>query len=318
MTNLQAVYDRYKNRDFIEITAATQMKILEWIGGGSITNGQVDVRDMCAKLSHNGFIKFLKSGVLVIKHQTAFRHIGTYPFEFTDNETLIQSVLITNPVTDRLELLCKVEAGTDTKWEVIEDTFRQDLAASHLANEFEARRIGIDTLLPVIQKVNKEHPELKPETEAWKGHVAMEYFATVTKAQVITTIAVNAYLALLQKEILVSKIEQKRTFQAGNYGGNKSKRNPFYRYVVELPPDYKPRTFNVNYVLSDWSRCGHVATRWVRKENAATLAERKHGRVTGRTRGELVAIEVPISPQKVFRRKEKLPELTGTKTFTNQ
>jgi hypothetical protein len=320
MNELQYVREKFKGRDLIEITADTQIKMINWMTGKTGGDGQDDLRKVCQRLSERGFIKFLNKGVIVIKHKGPNENIRNYPFEFTDFGTLKLSVYVSNPFStnpyNTSEILCKVECDTNTKYTVLEGTYNQKLAIDHIANEFENQRLGISQMLPIIQSVSKEFPDLEPDTEAWRIKVSEEYFRSVIKTQIISTIATNAYLSLLDKEILITRITQDRVMKASDRKeAKKSKRTPFYRYVVDLPENYTPRKFNLNYLVSEWERSGHMATRWVREENAQIIAERSKGRVVGRKRGEYVAVLVPISPQTCKRKVVKLDKNPGSKTY---
>lgn len=316
MNELQRIREKYHNKNFIEITGDIQLKVINWLAGGKY-DAQKDIRVVCKRICERGFIKFLDEGVVIITHSTPMKNIGVYPFKFTDNGTLVQSIYITNHITDELEMLCKVEVGTDVYYNVVEGTYNEKLAAIHMGAEFRADKLGMSTITEIIKIVNEDQPNLKPASDEWNRAVTAEYFRTVIKAQVYTMIGIHTYLALLEKEILVSKIEQKRVFNASDKGGKKSKRNPLYRYVVQLPPNYKPRTFNVNYVLSKWDRSGFTTLRWVRPENAEVLAQRRNGKVTEKTKGALVGIEIPISPAECFRRKKSVAENIGTKIYSS-
>lgn len=319
MSELQKIREKYHNKDFIEITGELQLKIVDWLSGGSRkdNNGQVDIRKVAARVSEMGFIKFLNKGVIVAIHNSPIKALGVFPFEFTDNGTLKLSVYIADPTEGGLALLCKVEVGTDTHFETIEGTWNEALGAAHMGMQFAQSKLGMPLIEDTIRLVRKHSPDLKPNGAGWNEAITQEYFNTLIKAQIITVIGVNTYLSLLEKEILISKIEQKRIFNASDKGGKKSKRNPLYRYVVELPKDYKPRSFNVNYVLSQWNRSAFTTKRWVRKENAEVLAKRRNGKVLNIVRGNLVAIEIPMPPAECFRRKKSVAENIGTKVYSS-
>lgn len=322
MNKLQYARDKFKGRDQIEISSDTQVKMINWMSPSSKDGQEPDLRKVCQKLSERGFIKFLNKGVILIKYKDEDENIRFYPFEFTDTGTLIVSVYVSNPFSTNqessLELLAKVECGTDTKFKILEGTYNEDLAIHHIANEFEQEKISVSRMLPIIKEVNKKHPDVEGNSEEWRKLVAQEYFNNVIKIQIISVIATNAYLSLLNKEILVSRITQERVMKASDRkDAKKSKRNPFYRYIVSLPDGYKPRKFNLNYLLSEWERSGHMTTKWVREENADILAERKGGKVLGRKRGEYVAIQIPIAPQTCRRKAVSVKQNPGNKTYDN-
>jgi hypothetical protein len=322
MSQLQFIRDKFKSRDLIEVDEDFQTKVLAWITNG-LADGQDDVRKTCQELSRNGFIKFIKKGVLVIKTKDINKNIRFYPFEFTDDGKLLMSIYIKNPMPrdedNPLELLCKITVGTDTRYIVIEGSYNEELAATHIGEEFNMNNIGVSHLLPIIQEVNKEFPDLKPDGKEWRMEVGLEYFRTIIKAQIINIIGVHAYLSLLEKEILISRITQEREMKAGLSGGKKNKRNPFYRYVVTLPPNYIPRKFDINYVVSQWQRPRHTRGVWVRAENAEKLQERSGGVIlwdTLTTEG-LVKIRRPFEPQTCHRRIGNPTEKQGTKIYSN-
>jgi hypothetical protein len=317
MNELQYIREKFKNKDFIEITHKTHLKIFDWLVG-DVKDGQTDVRKIVEKISEKGFIKFLNEGVILIKPTSIDENIRFYYFVFRDDGMLQLSIYINNPESTNvssIELLCKIECGLDTRYTVMDGTYNEDLAKKHISAEFEAQRIGVSTLMPIIKIINEEFPKLKPDSPEWRLEVSKEYFRSIIKSQIISILGINAYLSLLQKEILISRIEQVRELKASDKGGKRSKRNPFYRYVVELPPNYRPRKFDLNYVASYWERSGHRATRWVLPENAELLAKRKGGTVTNRTKGKFVAIEIPIAPQTCHRKVVTLPEQIGNKTY---
>jgi hypothetical protein len=140
------------------------------------------------------------------------------------------------------------------------------------------------------------------------------YFEHILNVQSLIVTCVNAYLVLHEKEILVSRITQTRTMTPSEKKGHGNKKiNPLYRYEVEIPEDYKPRRFDVNYIESEWDRSGHRASRWVNVENAELIAERCGGEILwdSQTVEGKVKVLRPIAPQKVHRR-------IGTPTMEEQ
>ena len=318
MTQLEFIRDKYKNKSFIEITSKTQMKVIDWITGG-VKDGQNDVRKMIARISERGFIKFLDEGVILITKENIEDNVRIYPFNFRDDGILQVTIYISDPTLENklnnLAPLCKVEVGTDTQYKIIEGTYNEPLAARHMGEEFASNRLGISSLLPIIKQVREEFPQLVPDSPEWRQKATELYFTSIIKAQVVSIIGIHAYLALLQKEILITRIVQRKELKKGNSSKPRSNRNPFYRYVVELPPGYKPRKFDYNWVLSQWERAGCVVTYWVLPENAAKLAARKGGTVTNLVKGKYVGIKIPLAPKIMHRRRGNLDENIGTKDY---
>jgi hypothetical protein len=318
MSQLNFVRNKYKTRDLIEIGEDITMKVIAWLTGG-LKDGQNDVRKKCQEISERGFITFLNRGVVVIKPKSVESNVRYYPFEFKDDK-LYMSIYISNPyATDDdnfLELLCKIVVDTNTRYVVVDKTYNEILAAEHIAEEFAANKIGVSHLLPIIQEVNRKYSDLIPDSPEWRLQVSKEYFTSIIKAQIITMIGLHAYLSLLDKEILVTKIEQLREMKASDKGGRRNNRNPFYRYEVHLPDNYKPRKFDVNYILNKWDRPSHQASRWVRAENADLIAERCNGKVLWDTlKNGRVKVKRTIRTQTCHRRVGKPTEQVGVKTY---
>lgn len=276
MNELAFIKQKFGDRDFIEINHDTVSKVISWLVGNKIAPYQVDVRKVLSKLINKGFIKFLNKGVIVSKVSLPNTWYSVYPFEFTDYDTAIASIYITDP-DDKisphpLHLMCKVEIRTDASWKIIENTNNVDLAARHVADEIaymNNTEIGRAKFEGIIKYMRDTRPDLKPDSQEFENELAKEYLSTIIRSQVIVVLGVNAYLALLEKEILITKIRQDRSITASN--GSKKKNNNTkrvaYRYIIDLPPNYVPRKANWNYLVSQWNRAGHHAIRWVRKEN---------------------------------------------------
>lgn len=304
MNELQYVYEKFKSRDIIEIDSNTQLKVIAWATGGDLHKlhtGQTDVRLAVKKLSERGFIKFLNKGVIIIKHNSPFKNVGHYAFEFTDYGTMIASIYIGNPLSlnkhNTLELLCKVECGTDTLFKTIEGTYDAKLALLHIKEELDTDKIGVSHLTRFITGIREQYPNIKAGSNEFNDKVAEEYLATIVKAQVITIIATNAYFALLDKDNLVTRITQQKNLHASSLKeAKRSKRNITYRYVAQVPENYKPRKSDLNWLVSKWSRAGYSGIRWVRKENVELIKENRNGVLTGNIRGDYVAIRVPVKP----------------------
>lgn len=326
MNELQYVYEKFKSRDIIEVDSNTQVKIIEWATGNNLHKlhtGQVDVRASIKKLSERGFIKFLNKGVIIIRHNSAFKNTGHYVFDFTDHGTMVATIYISNPLSQNklntLELLCKVECGTDTLWQIIEGTYNNELALLHIKDELEAERIGMSQITSCIKYVQEHHPNLKPGSDDFHNKAAEEYFATIVKAQVITIIATNAYFALLDKDSMVTKITQQKQLHASSLKeAKRSRRNITYRYVAQVPDNYRPRKSDLNWLVSKWSRAGYSGIRWVRKENAEIIKESRNGVLTGDSRGDYVAIRVPVKPVDECKRHALVgTDIVGVKLYTN-
>jgi hypothetical protein len=133
--------------------------------------------------------------------------------------------------------------------------------------------------------------------------------------------SVNGYLTQQDKEVLHSRIEQKRS-NIVNKNGYKHHNKPTkyihasYRYVVEIPENYTPRKMeNVNYVTPDWIVPGHKTTRWASIYNAEKLAKRNNGKVLWHTEtNKKVKIEYLLPEQHHYRRiADVAPSDTPTK-----
>lgn len=291
---IERLREKYRSRDLIEIDWMTYNAAVHWVvvrEGFQIHNMKEGLRRLVA--AKGQFIKFLNSGVILYTTEDGF--IVCIPFEFTSDLTVRFTFNVRDPdfkegddPQNQVKILCKVEVDSSLEASVVSGTMDEELFWRY-------------------------RQWLKVTGRA-EGQIM--WIKTVVNENLLLVILVNAYLALLEKDILITRVEQTRTPQPGNgRRGRQNRRNPFFRYVVTLPADYQPRPLNVNFFVSEWSRSGHSASRWVRAENAEALARRRGGRVTGRRRWELVSIEIPIRPQTCRRRAGEVAEHQERKIY---
>jgi hypothetical protein len=322
MNELQHLYEKYKSRDIIEIKESIAIKIIEWAAGSALTKsmGQSNILPQLRRLTELGFIKFLNKAVIFLERQSPFKYFGCYPFEFTHNGTLLQSIYITDPDNNDIALLCKVEVGTDIIFHTIEGTFNDNLAKRHIDNEMATSRVSFSSITDIITEIREHHQDVlsgkvKVPSEAFFKLVAEHYLSVVIKAQIYTCVSINAYLVLTDKELLITKNRQLRIFKASDKReALRHKRNPLYRYKVNLPDDYVPRKFNLNYILDHWERSGHKRKIWVRKENVEVIKAKHDGQVV-ESKGDYVAILIPIKPKTLYRRCASTTGEVGVKSY---
>jgi len=324
MNELSFLYNKYKERDVIQISGEEQVKMIEWAAGkksspASLVGGiQIDLREMMRKLSERGFIRFLNKGVVFVTHRSDFKNVSVYPFEFIDDDTCIISIYISNPSStnvSQLELLCKAIIKSNISYMIEDGSYNHALALDHLDAELETDRLD-GHLQSFAATVEEEHPEFKRGTHEYNQAIVEAYLQSIVKAQILSVLIINTYFVMLDKEQLVAKIEQKRDFTASNRKeAKRSKRMLTYRYVPKIPSDYRPRAFNLNYILENWSRAGFKRLVWVRPENAELIAKKDNGQVTTRTKGELVGVVIPIKPTTCHRQKPNKGE-QGVKQYT--
>ena len=315
MNELQQIRDKYHNRDFIELYDADVKKAIAWVSAEEQSVSGIKLESLLKK-NNNKFIKFLNLGVIVNKADNLDGNIHYYPFEFVGDHELVNSIVVWNYDAQELQTLCKVRSSTLTK-KIGESGLGFDYKVSDANTSlWESHILSILDNHESKHHFNKKFPELEG-VENWKKQVSEKYYKNIITSQIGIVLAVNLYLAMHQKNILISKIEQRRVYKAGEKKHKQSKRNPLYRYEVKIPENYQPRHFDVNYVVEEWSRCGHKATRWVRKENAEKLASRRGGQVLNISKGDYVKIEIPIAPQHPHRRignptEKEIPKLYAT------
>lgn len=310
MNELQKIREKYKNRDLIEIGFLDVKKAVEWTLSEQVENVLYWKEEYGKKLksvldANNGFVQFLQKGIIIIRNnlnhikegffsntpgavnitKTNIEVFNYYPFEFTE-EGLLLSIIIEDPKDNELKTTGKILVSfcgnhLNVAWKEL----NEDLYDSHYSNTIRDPHVI--------------------------GRTA--YLKHISNVQFLIVACVNLYLVLHQKNILISRIEQTRTLTASEKKKKSHKKiNPFYRYAVRVPDNYKPRKFDVNYILDHWGRSGHTATRWVLLENAGLLAERCKGQVLWETQvSGKVKILRKIAPQTVHRR-------IGTKTGETQ
>jgi hypothetical protein len=298
MTEIEKIRLKYPNKDFIEVPQDVANTMLDWMGLKRQNDSRQNINDLMKKT--NGFVKFLDSGVLLITQENDEPYY--YPFEFTENGGLRVSIIVFNPESDskdkELKTLCKVTIGKDMNIDSSSyANWDGKLISAHYENELGLYHQGKGALITIMRRF----PHLEPEAK----EVFDFYFSSITNAQIITVVAVNASLVLHEKNILIS--EHKRSAPRSNKKSNyqyryDNRRNPFLRYIkVGIPANYNPRAFH--YVLQEWGMSGYVARRWVRKENATILAARRGGKVLNIVDGDYTQIQIPIPPSTAHRKK---------------
>jgi hypothetical protein len=297
---IEDIQRKYKDWNIIEVTAVDYVKMQD------LFKTTEDIL-----LPNKNFPQFLPRAVVVLKSSDGSLYY--YVYEFINEYKINSSVVIADMITGDLKTVMKVSTHYSEEHKmftsaVIEYT-NVDLMEAHydimkLENPANVKEL-------VEEQRKKQHPtaEKKPDIKL--------YYEYVINEQVGITVRVNSFLARNHKIKLYSRIEQKRLPQASSTPSKRTKANPFYRYVVELPKNYKPRPVDLNWQVAEWERSGHVATRWVRKENAEILAKRKGGKVVpGVTRRGLQKIEIPIKHQHCHRKKGNPVKTTEQKIYS--
>jgi hypothetical protein len=295
MNEILQIKEKYKGKDFIELFYSDIKKMLEWVQGAPVPALMQWNEEYAKNLRnlldvHDGFVQFIEKGIIINKKSAPGDLLNYYPFEFTD-EGLVISVIVSDPFTNQLKTAGKALISISKKPEVFLEVDWKEFHSS----TYDIHYAG------VVSSLEK-----------------MEYLRTITCMQAMIVLAVNAYLVLHEKQILISKIEQKRTFSPSKNPHKKRPTNPLYTYVATVPENYVPRKFDVNYIVSEWNRSGYSSARWVLVENAEAIAQRCNGKILWDTQQNgKVKVRRIISPQTVHRRAKTFKQpVTESKIYS--
>lgn len=277
MSELNQVIEKYKNQDLIYMKSRDVITITNYF----ITeNGGFDFSKL-EKIyeSRGSFVRFIDNGVLLVDFSDLGKdEVHTYPFEINDDVAKF-SILLWNPFDMR-----NVKVGEAT-------LNRNDRDIHYSYNESTAK---------LIQEIFISYRQNVTEYNAPDD--VNEWMTKLANGAILKTLTCHLYLVLHEKNLSIQNNRQERTFKKGT--GNKKKRiiNPMNRYIITIPNDYKPRKFDLNYLVSEWSRCGHTKRIWVKKENLQSL-KHKHGSTKiGEERNGKVQLEIYVKPTECHRR----------------
>lgn len=289
MSEINKVYHKYPNWDIIEFKYSDTRKAIDWITGEidktPMLHWDPDKHVVALKRmieANEGFVKFLNKAVIINindnlrgpKDPDIFNY---YVYEFVD-EGLLLSLILGDP-TDNHQLKTCAKCLMRPNMTIEMKDFNRALYSSHY--RYYGAVPGKD----------------------WDKE---SYLESIIHMQMMMVLTINAYLVLHEKEILISKIEQKRELKPGTKAGpRRSKASLFYRYSVTIPKNYKPRKFDANYIAEQWSRRGHLHHCWALIENAEKIAKKlKGGKVIhNRVKDGKVLISYTREPQTVKRKK---------------
>lgn len=281
---LAQIRERYKQRDQIDITTEDMLRMIHWVTGLQlgVKGASLKWNDYYSPIhkivqANHGFVKFIDRGV-IFRTGEALGGFSYYPFEFSGDE-LIVSLIVDDPGE-----LFSMKVVAKAHVHIVEDDF--EISFSKIDEELFKRHFNVAGTI------------LKDK------HDSDAYMKYITYIQVLMVLCANTYLVLHEKNILIGRIRQERAYGPGKRHYQKNKVNPYYRYKVQVPKNYVPRKFNVNYYLNEWGRCGHIRGQWVLVENAAVIAERSGGKVMWETKtmDGKVQVQRAITPTIVHRR----------------